>query len=957
MRKFTFSKVAALAFAALATTGVYAQDETTDLSEFFITNPHFTMDDPVVGGICTYDYDCEKNGIDLANYSLLPVQGWTRNKTDSGAAGGVFEIGSKAWLGGNHYLVPDVMSDGSTEGKVLGIVTCWSATAQYTQNVTLPSGTYKLSMSYFNSPDSATMTGGETAITKNLIGFVTDAGVEYLGETTVFPVNEWTSETVSFTLEEETSGYFTMGYAAPNVGSGSMPHFFIDGISLVYEGTGINPSLLALQMAINSANKAIQKGFYNGLLPALEEAIMTAQDLIDAKSEDEAANAAAAAAINEQMEVINASIAAYDELEEWYHNTLQVAIETYNDGNFDDLVVKLQEMGDEIEIDVLDGYTWSDEKIAETIASFDSIVVAGVKEVLYSASENGTKFENDLNISILFDQLDFYGETSEWNYGDASNFKCNNGTAEVWNQSPFTVQRTLTGLPAGTYTVTTRAFYRTADNATNLSEWSEASEPTAWVFAGAGREALCNVAAIASTDENTFPVGATSVTADDGTVLAYIPNSQAAAENVFQNEAFAAQLEKSVSTVLVSEGDLTFGIKADAMAGNCWVVWYEFKITYNAVDASLLDGEIQLMQQEVYDLLGEEIRVTKAQTLLSASLEAADAALAGDGAAKAAALKQMTEAVSYANQAKTAITDAESQVETYAAMQANVISPDTTLDNLMTAIMSNTFADVEEIAELVSQLEAAWGAYVFGQDGVSDATEANPFDLTAIIYNPSFEGNANYWTIAGANPEENSGNIGQNQGYQSASYMCNETGVEISQFVEAWRPNGATLYDGDIYQTIQTALPEGYYRLEVDGFATNQDTIPAEGIYGVYLMATDNGVDTCYTSIGIDSIGGVPQHFSVIFHSNGVDPTTVGVHVEGTNASWTAVDNFTLLYLGKETPTGIEVLPSGNNAATIVEAEYYNLAGQRIAKPQQGVNIVRQRLSDGTVKTVKRVWR
>jgi hypothetical protein len=95
----------------------------TDLSEFFFNNPHFDEDEPVVGGICTYDYDCSKNGIPTTNYSMLPVTSWERMKTDNGAASGVFAIGSGAWVGGSQYIVPTTMSDGSTEGKVLGFVT------------------------------------------------------------------------------------------------------------------------------------------------------------------------------------------------------------------------------------------------------------------------------------------------------------------------------------------------------------------------------------------------------------------------------------------------------------------------------------------------------------------------------------------------------------------------------------------------------------------------------------------------------------------------------------------------------------------------------------------------------------------------------------------------------------------------------------------------------------------
>lgn len=944
MKVFSTRSLATMFLATMAAVGLQAQEETTDLSEFFITNPHFTMDEPVVGGICTYDYDCEKNGIATTNYSLLPVHGWTRSKTDNGAAGGVYEIGSGAWLGGTGYIVPDVMSDGSTEGKVLGIVTCWGMSAQYTQNVTLPAGTYTLSVSYYN-------TGGETDIVKNLIGFICDDGTEFLGEATLFPVGEWSNETVEFTLTAETSGKFSMGYTSAGVGSGSMPHFFIDGISLVYEGTGINPSLLALQMAVNAGNKALGKDFYNGLRSALETAVSAAQQLIDAKSEDEAANAAAAAAINEQLEAVNASIAAYVDLEEFYYNTLAPAIELYSDGNFEELLEVLEDLADDIVMDVFYYYTWDDAKIAETIASFDSIVSEGVEKVWREAAAAGKSFDKDLDISSLFDQLDHYNGTSEWT-STSANYKVNYGTAEVWNETPFTVSRTLTNMPAGTYTITTKAFYRTAANDINLENYSESATPTAFLFAGAAKTPLTNVAVIATDNVDAFPVGSAAITDESG-ANTYVPNTQEAAEDVFTNGLYTEVLQKSVSTVLVSEGDLTFGVKADAMESNCWVIWYTFTITYNAVDPELVGAELAALMDEVASLLSEGIRVTEADSKLTAAYDLGDKALSGDAETQAAAVKALKEAIAYAEESIAKLEEANALSYTYVELYytAGIESDDNTINELIEEIQTGTFATNEAIDECVAKLVPAWSACVFGQPGVATATEDNPFDVTVILNNPNFDaGNANYWTITGADATLNDGKIGQNQGYQSASYTNDETGLMISQFIEAWRPSGAYLYDGDISQTIAVALPEGYYRLEVDGYATNQDTILADvGIQGAYLMAT-NGTDTWTTNIGIGTITGVPEHFAVNFYSDGQALTTVGIRIASTNASWVAVDNFVLKVLGKESPEAVGRI---EKADEIVGEYIYNLSGQRLNAVQKGLNIVRRRMSDGTVVTRK----
>ena len=80
----------------------------------------------------------------------------------------------------------------------------------------------------------------------------------------------------------------------------------------------------------------------------------------------------------------------------------------------------------------------------------------------------------------------------------------------------------------------------------------------------------------------------------------------------------------------------------------------------------------------------------------------------------------------------------------------------------------------------------------------------------------------------------------------------------------------------------------------------------------------------------------------------------VGIYKFTTIANdWTIFDNFHLYYLGAETPTGIDSPQAVNGGTQVANAEFYNLSGARIATPTKGVNIMRQRMADGTVRTVK----
>ena len=121
--------------------GAWAQ---TDVTSTYLNNADFSQGTPVTVGICTYAKDKSDNGTNYAN--LVEVEGWTAVSSADGKAGGLFAIGGGAWLGGVGYTAPPTDSDGNTGVNVLGVVTCWSASVQYTQVVKTPilAGTYTL---------------------------------------------------------------------------------------------------------------------------------------------------------------------------------------------------------------------------------------------------------------------------------------------------------------------------------------------------------------------------------------------------------------------------------------------------------------------------------------------------------------------------------------------------------------------------------------------------------------------------------------------------------------------------------------------------------------------------------------------------------------------------------------------------------------------------------------------
>lgn len=248
------------------------------------TNLDFSESTPVSNGICTYAKDMEANGTTLSQ--MQEVEGWDIAVENGDArASGVFAYGAdeNVWLGGKGYLAPATNPDGAVEGNALGIIAVWGATTQYTQKVTLPAGSYVITIPVYNS------VGGASVPVKSLIGFIAGDGTEYLAPAKAYPVGQWTDEVITFTLSEPTTGLISLGYQGQNVGSGSAQHLFIDRVD-IKSVTDVDIVRAELEQAIAVANATIEarKGVGEGLfaipesaLEAYMNAVYAAQDVDD----------------------------------------------------------------------------------------------------------------------------------------------------------------------------------------------------------------------------------------------------------------------------------------------------------------------------------------------------------------------------------------------------------------------------------------------------------------------------------------------------------------------------------------------------------------------------------------------------------------------------------------------------------------------------------------------------
>lgn len=122
---------------------------------------------------------------------------------------------------------------------------------------------------------------------------------------------------------------------------------------------------------------------------------------------------------------------------------------------------------------------------------------------------------------------------------------------------------------------------------------------------------------------------------------------------------------------------------------------------------------------------------------------------------------------------------------------------------------------------------------------------------------------------------------------------------------------------------------------------------------GYTCMADDRTTDLLHTMtvvFGVDDSGIA----KIGFRTNGINTDGLTLEEGGRNGQgWFKVDNFTLYYNSEEVPTGVENIKTNGAVTTISSRQFFTIGGAQVSAPQKGVNIVKNVMSDGTVKVSK----
>lgn len=277
-------KLLLTAFALLG--GVISVNAQTDVTSTYLTNAGFDA--------CT----AETSDVAAKTIKDYSSNGWTNANT-----GSYTTIAVTAYGGGKKLATsttPSTKKDGSTvSGNTLGIIAGWADGVKIQSgDITLPAGYYTLTIDHYLSSSTSNYTSSSSQF-----GFVT-AGKSYLVSSTAFTASTWTTETVTFTLTESTTGKIQIGLTGANQSGSATPAVFYDDVTI----TWTDPDLAAAQTKLSGYIKKATA--LNGVLSdaTLGTAITTAEGVLGSATTSSDCNDASDALSSEISTALSGAI-------------------------------------------------------------------------------------------------------------------------------------------------------------------------------------------------------------------------------------------------------------------------------------------------------------------------------------------------------------------------------------------------------------------------------------------------------------------------------------------------------------------------------------------------------------------------------------------------------------------------------------------------------------------------
>ena len=469
----------------------------------------------------------------------------------------------------------------------------------------------------------------------------------------------------------------------------------------------------------------------------------------------------------------------------------------------------------------------------------------------------------------------------------------------------------------------------------------------------------------------------------------FVPNSMDGANFHFTSspDAYLAEVNFNVK----EDGDsIRVGLKI--ATNRSWIIFDNFRLFYNGNDASAYKDAIDKLLADLNTVFtGDNVVMygKDAEAKVNAAKEALNAAVASnDGDVCAAALDQGYEALEYA---KTSINDYNALDEAYSNLGASIEEYSETAPASILAKANELFDSIEKAlsaqdktnAEVEYMIDRAkYYAAAFLVPDTEGASVDNPIDLTEMIVNADFETDNDHvsegWSGSGFGRGGQTANGAERyqMGFDTYQDLAGLPAGYYVAYVQAFYRHGNSTDDYAKFTGEQESDKEAYFYVttsngteEMPIAYTSSGAVPSgtdwvsgntSSVGSGYVIpnsmlsfdvwsqqeATEATPLDKYTKKSEDSEFGAAYYNHLLPFQLGDDgKVRIGVKKDGNIGSdWFICDNFRLFYIGTEGPdpaidSAIKGVELDNN--TIVAAKgIYNLAGQKLAAPVKGFNII-----------------
>ncbi len=758
-----------------------------------------------------------------------------------------------------------------------------------------------------------------------------------------------------------------------------------DNFELLYYGDdGTSPYYLALQVAVEDAEKYYTADAIDEVIAGAEQkaaylsALETAKALLEnSSSSDTSKNEefiSAADTLTSALTALQTSETKYASVASLidYINEVSDKAQSYG---WTELLDELADIRDNLEAGYLSG-TLTDEQIDSVEDDVTNAIADYISEYVQPGDDitmviTNPNFDTSVSGWTVSGTTPTFG--GEGTTGGGSNTIDGGiqpsdlgGDAEVYHAT-FDISQTIKNMPEGLYTLSCSGFARDDDGDGIQAELyasvndAEQTQTLVSLYSEGSSEMLYN--------SSSFPD--VTATLNNGDV-AYVPDGMAGANIYF----YLGYYQNKFNILVEERGDLTIGVRETST--DDWVIFDTFQLVYQGNDASVYVEVIEELIEQAMEVQESGLMSNEAdQRITNAINEGYDALdlVPADKDVSMAAVQSLRNAIEAGETSINLILDLEYLVD---------YTNDTRLSELSSSINDEILDVIEEVFDALDgdgfETDADVQGYMYLLKGTYnkcamydhlDATEDSPADVSDVILTRDCVDTNGENSHYGWTPTSDSVITGERHGLMEIFSMVSGSGIEqvLYNLYAGWYRLGVQAFyrPGSTYST---TCPIGMTEEE-------NDTIHLADLYAgskatrvvsifsdaeEYSEIEGTTTSTTYTIPNTMTESGYAfdddlyhNYLQFQVEKDGTDVPIGLVKTGYVSGDWLIWSHWTLEYVGSTEPTvdPTTAIESIDGSGSVLATAIYSINGVQQNHLTKGVNIVKETLSDGTVKVSK----